>query len=451
MTFREAARKLFGEVRGLLAYEAFSREALDRFYAMREKLHRPLDHFLRQDERFRRVRREVCDLVDAAGEYVIRLRAEPERRAERRARVKDRLARLEETFHLGADAVGAAPARPTGWRVSRDAKGRLSIRSPANEVGTGVLGQDMLKSVLAAATAAQALCRPAMRPADKRGQPGGLLILDGIERLVIVGDLRARYDHLAHILHQADLLGALGSGRVALVMTGNAFHPVAGRRADAEDFRQAAATLGLVAALKAEHPTAVHYLRGNFDHSHVGGITGGPGVRLDRVLADGLSRLYSGAVVLHYQNFVAACPVALCARGAHQTLLVVHAGVPYGLRRQEELVGALMSGPRSKILEDLLWSRRYDSQALEGVREHLRIEYVLCGYAPFPNEPPDRFGLEQVAESPFAHRQDRLLVVGSHAAAFGYLDVDLTRPPARGVTRLRGPDGRWAMRVLSEG
>ena len=119
MTFREAARKLFGEVRGLLAYEAFSREALDRFYAMREKLHRPLDHFLRQDERFRRVRREVCDLVDAAGEYVIRLRAEPERRAERRAGVEDRLARLEETFRLGADAVAAPPAGATGWRVSR--------------------------------------------------------------------------------------------------------------------------------------------------------------------------------------------------------------------------------------------------------------------------------------------------------------------------------------------
>jgi len=449
MTLQEAVRELLKEVRALLSEDDFSREALDRFYGLREKFHRPIDHFLSEDERFWPARQRVKGLVEAVGEYVIRLRAEPQLRDERRQRVGRLAGQLQ--ADLGLDGPPRAAAlQDTGWQVAPDGRGRVSVRSPANVAESGVLTQEMLKSAVMSATAAQARSPRHIRPMDKRGQPGGLVRLDAVERLVVIGDLRGQYGHLVHILKQAGLLDTLGRPGTHLVLTGNAFHPAAGRRASLEEFRQGAATLGLVSALKAQYPAAVHYLRGNFDHSHAGGITGGPGTRLDKAFADALSRIYSGAVVLQYQNLVAASPVAAQVRGTAVTLLIVHASVPYGMKRDEQIIGALMSGPRSKILEDLLWNRRYDAQALQGLREGMGIHYVLCGYAPFPEEPAERFGLIQVAESPFAHRQDTALVVCSHARTFGFLDVDMTRPLPRGVTRLRAPDGRWAMRVISE-
>ena len=451
MTLHDALKQLLREIDALVPMAEFSRASLDRFHALRKRLHGPIDQFLAAEERHLRTRERVQRLVDAVGEYVIRFNAEPELRAERQRRIEKLAARIQADLKSGAGATQVPPLFASGWEVTTEARGRFSVRSPAKETACGTPTQEMLRGVLAAAAETQAHRYPAeARPPDRRGKPGGLLTFPGVDRLVVVGDLRGRYGHFTQILEQTGLLNHLDSAETHLVLTGNAFHPAAGQRADTEDFRQSAALLALVAGLRVRYPENVHYLRGNFDHAHTGGITGGPGRRQDKLFYDGLARIYSGAIMLLYQQFAEASPVAARFKEAPQALLIVHTTVPYGLDSEERLTGALMSGPRSKLLEDILWSRRYDSLALQGVRSSMGVRFVLTGHAPFPEEPAERFGLTPIADSPFAHREEAQIVIGSHAATFGYLDIDLSLPLPQKVTGLRAPDGRGAMRVITE-
>ena len=446
MTLDEALRRLLDEVDRLAAQETFSEGAVRRFHAVRERMHRPIDEFLAEGAGRGSARELVRQLVEALGEHVLDASPRPEEADRRRQKVAALAAQVRAT--LLADGEEANACLDTGWRVMLLEDRRIAVRTPANVTEALPPTAETLRAVLAAATVAQQRTPERLRPKDKRGRPGGLLTCPNAKRLLFVGDLRGRYQHLEAILFHSRAISALACPDTHLAFAGNAFHPLRGDRAGVEAHREAAALMALVAALKAQFPWNVHYLRGSFDHAHVGGITGGPGVRQDRSFAEALTRLYTGAAVLQYQAFVEATPLAARFGAPPDAVLAVHGSVPYGLEGEEALVGALMAGARSKLQEDLLWGRRYDLQALQGLRETTGVRFVLSGHAPFPEERPDRYALESVGDSPFAHRAEMQLVVGSHAATFGYLDLDLSGGLPDRVTRLRGPDGGSAMRVL---
>lgn len=458
MTFQEALQKLLREVDELVPQEAFSRAALDRFYTLRSKLHRPIDTFLSSSDKYAPARKLIGDLVESVGEYIIRFKADPAHREARRKRVEELRARIQ------AELGGAPPHAPqeapdnahvvhpsASWDVVRESPGRLTVRAPSGAVSHGVPSLGMLRSALHAATEAQGRYPPRARPHDKQGRPGGLVTVDRANRLIVIGDLRGKYGHFVRIADQTGILEDLAGGKTHLLFTGNAFHPSAGRSASTSDFQRAATLMTAVCALKARYPVHVHTLRGNFDHAHAGGITGGPASRLDQTFRDGMSKAFNGGIVLDYQKFVETGPVAARFGVSPEAILIVHATVPYGLDSEDRLVAALMAGPRSKLLEDILWSRRYDAVALQNVRSALDIRFVISGYAPFPGESAERTGLTQVSDSPFAHREEMQMVVSSHGPTFGYLDIDLSRTMPDSVLRLRAPDGRWAMRVIAGG
>ena len=449
MTFQEALKKLLTEVDALVPQREFSREALDRFYALQAKVHKPIDTFLAANAKYAKAREMIRDLVEAVGEYLIRFAAEPEQREARRVQVDGLRMRIEAELTASDQAQEAGPPVAT-WDIVHESPGRFTIRAPHGATACGVPSLGMLSGALAAGTEGQGRYPLSLRPSNKQGQPGALILLERAKRVIVVGDLRGCFEHLVRIAEQTDLLNGLATAGTHLLFTGNAFHPMAGKAAGAADYQRSAALLTFICGLKARFLAHVHYLRGNFDHAHAGGITGGPGSRLDQIYRDGMSRAFNGAIMLQYQKFVEASPIAARIGKPPEALLAIHATVPYGLDGEDKFVSALMAGPRSKLIEDTLWSRRYDAMALQGVREAMGVRCVLGGHAPFPEEEASRYGLTQISDSPFAHREEMQMVISSHASTFGYLDIDVARPLPQSVLRLRAPDGRWAMRVIAD-
>jgi len=129
---------------------------------------------------------------------------------------------------------------------------------------------------------------PEIRPVNRAGHPGGMLILNKEIPVIIVPDLHARRDFLMNVLNMAtpsgDILSRLADGSLQLLCLGDGFH--AERRGykrwirSLEEFqtgyrrhrnmdREMAESLGLmemVLILKAEFPDTFHFLKGNHEN-----------------------------------------------------------------------------------------------------------------------------------------------------------------------------------------
>ena len=136
---------------------------------------------------------------------------------------------------------------------------------------------------------------PLIRPRDRFGKPGGLILLNPNITTVIVPDLHARTGYISTLIEMnldgKSLLNRLAEGSLQLVCVGDGFHSEA-RGADRwrrawkeynngfrrhrnmdEEMTEGLSLMAMVMILKASYPENFHFLRGN--HENVMNIEGG--------------------------------------------------------------------------------------------------------------------------------------------------------------------------------
>ena len=120
----------------------------------------------------------------------------------------------------------------------------------------------------------------AVRPPDVRGKPGGLIRIAGAERLIVVGDIHGRYSNLENVLRDKENLKSLKRDNTHILFLGDAIHPGhAGGGDQGQAYADSFRVMFLILSLKAEIPDRVHYLVGNHENAHLGGLGAAKGVR----------------------------------------------------------------------------------------------------------------------------------------------------------------------------
>jgi len=421
-----------------------------RVAGMRRELVRPILAFL--GGRRSPGAHDVIALFDAVRDYAQTASSEPQRRLERRKRIEDLAAVVRRCF-CGEVAQGNSSTVLTpGWSADLDRRGRLIY---ANGRGHRVQAQKVASRrggarLLPPPPVGIAPYSDAVRPRDKRGEPGGLVIIEDATRAIVVGDLHGRWDNLKSILEDKDNLDAVRAKRAHLVFTGDAIHPAHSALNDPASYENSFRTMFLIMTLKAQVPSNVHYLIGNHDHAHVGGLPIARGdVRQDVLFERFAVQRFGHEVFERYREFVRSAPVALKLRAPNGWLVLIHAGLTPRVATDERLIDIHVNGPQTPALWDVLWSRKYDDkEMLDRCLDGLGAKLMVTGHTPPTRRRLERYRLEPVFEPVFAHVHHRQVIVNAQANVFGYLDLDLTVPLPDDATDLRAPDGMSAFRLL---
>ncbi len=128
-----------------------------------------------------------------------------------------------------------------------------------------------------------------LRPADRRGLPGGLVLLPVAQYYLVVPDLHARKDFFLQVLlHRAagvnSVLADLAEGRAVVICVGDAFHSerralkrwqaafgeyineFAEHRHMDEEMAENLGLLQMIAMVKRAFPRSFHFLKGNHEN-----------------------------------------------------------------------------------------------------------------------------------------------------------------------------------------
>jgi hypothetical protein len=337
------------------------------------------------------------------------------------------------------------------WKTGLDARGRLTYATPEGKVflARSLTAEKIAPRVMEEALAAHRPYPPEVRPLSLLGEPGGLIRIETGERTVVVGDLHGRYDNLELILKDKGNLRDVLSGKAHLVFTGDAVHPRSALLNSDKAYEDSLCVMLLIMALKASNPQRVHYLLGNHDAAHAGGMPAlRRDVRLDEMFRKVVVRKFGKAVYDGCAEFLHRAPAAAKLSMPNGHILVLHAGQSSRILNEQGLINIFVKGRRSKALQDVLWSRNYDREQLEAFLSRLDARFIISGHTGPTRARAERYGLTIMIEGVAAHAHDRQIIIMAQADTFGYADLDMTRPLPRRVTKLTAQDGRPAVRVF---
>jgi len=452
-----ALNDFMARINGILRMETYSDDMLPRLHRMKEEVLQPLAAALKKRPDGEDAVRELAALYRAFGEYVVAFRAEPHRREERRKKVEGAKAAVRRRLLAEEDREAEVEMlldeiRKWQWKTSLDAGNRLVYTAPdGKQIPTrALIAEKVGPAVIARAEQAIQPYSEKLRPRDSRGEPGGLVVIGGPGRAIIAGDLHGRYDNLECVLRDKKNLEDILAGRAHLIFTGDAVHPRSSALNDARAYEDSFCTMLLIMTLMAENPFNVHYLIGNHDHAHIGGRPAGRGdVRQDALFEKYVTRRWGAEVFEHYRRFVRRSPVAMKIDTPGGALLLVHAGLSTGVKRERDLIDINVAGPQGDALQELIWGRKYDDREL--MRRWLSdmgAKLMVAGHTPPTRKRAARYGLEVIYEPTFAHVHHLQVILNAQNDVFGYLDLDMTRPLPDDVTALLAPDGKSAFRLV---
>ena len=451
----EALNDLAGRIAELLGAEDVDADRLGRTFALRERLVGPACSHLAESGKAKE-----ADLVKrlflAAEEYAVCFNAQPEGRDERRKRAEALLGRVRRELLAGQDRQGEMEQllddiRRWQWKATLDANGRIAFAtgSGASVPPRGAILHEVGPAVIEQAIKAQRPYADAVRPRDARGEPGGLVNIRGARRLLAVGDLHGRYDNLEAILRDKDNLRSVIEGDAHLVFLGDAVHPPSSLFNTDKHYEDSFAVMLLIMTLKAENPFNVHYILGNHDNAHAGGPpVGRRSVRQDSDFERFIRRRIAPSVLDRYREFVLNCPAAVRAFAPGGAILIVHATLSDRILNEEGLVNVFAKGRLSPALNDLLWSRDFHPARIEGLASRVGCRFVLGGHTPPTPKRAAHYGFAAIGPPAFGLVGDVQMILNAQARAFGYMDIDLSRPLPQSVTELAAPDGAYACRML---
>jgi len=456
MKLTTAINDLIVRIDEVLTEEEYSDFMLERVYRMKEDIVDPAVRTLRSQPQFAGAARQLSALHAAIEEYVVWFSQEPNKRETRRKKVEAVKARVRRDILNGKDTeteIGQLldDIRQWQWKTSLDEYGRIVYATGSGTVipGRSAIAKEVGVKVVEQAVKAQRPYSDRLRPRDVRGDPGGLIVIEGAKRAIVVGDLHGRYDNIENILRDKDNLQNILSGETHLLFTGDAVHPRSSAINSPEAYEDSFCVMLLIMTLKAENPFNVHYLIGNHDHSHVGGTPAARGqVRQDQLFRKYVIDKFGKGVFVRYQEFARNSCVAAKLKTQDGSLLLVHAGLTPRVLSEQGLVNIFVKGRQGVELQELLWSRNYKRETLEKCLANVGARFIISGHTNPTRSRQERYGITIMAEGVFAHVHDLQIILNAQRNTFGYLDIDLTRRLPEAVTDLCAPDGKPAFRML---
>jgi len=288
-----------------------------------------------------------------------------------------------------------------------------------------------------------------VRPVDVRGRPGGLIRVHNAARLIVVGDIHGRYENLEHILKDKENLRALSHDNVHLLFLGDAIHPAQASQGKHEVHADSFRVMFLILSLKAAIPDRVHYLLGNHENAHLGGLGASKAEASEHIAFQKyVRRHFSEEVLQAYVKFLEAAPVAAKFSAPNGDLLFVHGGPSRRLRSEQGLIDICAGGRRGKGLTDVLWNRNFEPEVIGQFLRDVHARFIIAGHTRPTLESAEKYGYEVLADLAFGQVAGRLLLLSSQGGTFGYLDIDLTRDLPERVDALHAPDGKPALRLF---
>jgi hypothetical protein len=337
------------------------------------------------------------------------------------------------------------------WKLGFDKRGRLAYSTPEGKTfpARSLTAEKVAPRVIEEALEAQRPYSSEIRPLNVLNQPGGLVRISTGERAVIVGDLHGRYDNLELILRDKGNLKDVLSGKAHLIFTGDAVHPRSSTQSGDQPYEDSLCVMLLIMTLKAANPRQVHYLLGNHDAAHAGGMpTLRRDVRLDEMFRKVITRKFGQAVYDRYAEFLHNVPAAAKVAMPNGHVLVLHAGQSERILNEQGLINIFVKGRQSKALQDVLWTRNYDRKELKAFLARVGARFIISGHTGPTKARAQRYGLTLLLEGVAAHAHDLQVIIMAQANTFGYADLDMKRPLPQRVTKLIAKDGRKAIRVF---
>lgn len=453
--FAALVNELVAFIAELLNRETIESETLQRVFGLRERLVEPIRDSLK-DSGDKKGAELVMRLFLAAEEYAVSFDSRPQARDELRKKAEVLLRRVRRDLLADRDEEAEVEAllddiRKWQWKATLDANGRIAFAtgSGAAVPPRGDILHKVGPQVIEQATKAQRPYADAVRPRDARGEPGGLVNIKDARRLIVVGDLHGRYDNLEAILRDKNNLKSVIDGDAHLVFLGDAVHPSSSRHNTDERYEDSFAVMLLIMTLKAENPFNVHYIIGNHDNAHAGGLpVGKKSVRQDSSFERFIREQIDPSVLDRYREFVLNCPAAVRVYAKDGAIAIVHATLSDRILSDQGLVNVFVKGRRSKALEELLWSRDFDPARIEDLARRVGCKFVLGGHTVPTLSRAERFGFDPVGPPAFGQVGRVQLILSAQSDVFGYMDIDLARPLPDDVMDLSAPDGKYACRML---
>jgi len=382
----------------------------------------------------------------------------PEARKETKSAVFRAATELRNLLNPATPREPAAPQtrlRDLPWRTFMNEEGHIIFDAGGGLVVPirGELRELAKGTIIAQAIRQQPVYPESVRPPNVRQQPGALIKIEDAKRLIVLGDLHGRYDNLELVLADKDNWNAIKQGEAHLLFLGDAVHPSTSEgdqdAANYDSFR----VLFLILSLRAENPGNVHYLMGNHENSHAGGVGAGKGeTDVEEAFTSFIREHFGQAVLDTYEAFLRDSPYAArirIGRGGH--LLAVHASPSILVKNEQGLINLAAQGRLGKALTEIVWNRNFDPRTLFPALRAVECQYAICGHTRPTAKAAAKYGFTCMHEPAFGHVHGKQMIVCSQNNTFGYLDIDLSYLPPQTIEDLRAPDGKYAFRVLKRG
>ncbi len=349
------------------------------------------------------------------------------------------------------EAVPQNRMRDLAWRTYMDDEGHVIFDAGGGLVMpiSGDIKQFARPGIIAQAIRQQPVYPREMRPHNIRKNPGALLTIEDAERLIVVGDLHGRYDNLELVLADKDNWQALKEGTAHLVFLGDAIHPRSSTRNQDDANADSLRVMLLIMSLRAEHPGSVHYLLGNHENAHIGGLGVGKGKTDVRMGFRTFVERHISVIVLDaYKDFLRSAPAAAKVAMRNGQLLLVHASPSPLVHSDEGLINLTLNGHQGKALTDVVWRRNFDPEVLRACLRDVGADFAICAHTHPTAKGEARYGYKCFLDHSFGGVAGLLLIVSSQNNTFGYVDIDLTQPVPKRVEELKAPDGSAAFRAI---
>ena len=349
------------------------------------------------------------------------------------------------------EAVPETRMRDLAWRTYMGDDGHVIFDAGGGLVMpiSGDIKQFARPGIIAQAIRQQPAYPSEIRPNNIRKNPGALLTIKDAQRLLVVGDLHGRYENLELVLADKDNWQALKEGTTHLVFLGDAIHPRSSTSnqdsANADSLR----VMLLIMSLRAEHPGSVHYLLGNHENAHIGGLGVGKGKTDVRMGFRTFVERHISVIVLDaYRDFLRSAPAAAKFAMQNGQLLLVHASPSPLVHSDEGLINLTLNGHQGKALTDIVWRRNFDPEVLRGCLRDVGADFAICAHTHPTAKGEAKYGYKCFLDHAFGGVAGLLLIVNSQNNTFGYVDIDLTQPVPKRVEELKAPDGNSAFRAM---
>ena len=346
---------------------------------------------------------------------------------------------------------GETKLRDLAWRTYMNDEGHIIFDAGGGLVVPirGDIRQLARPGIVAQAVRQQPTYPEETRPRNVRNEPGALLTLRNAKRLLVIGDLHGRYDNLELALADKDNWRALKEGATHLVCLGDVIHPRTTKgdqnAANADSFR----VMFLIMSLRAENPGNVHYLIGNHENAHVGGLGTGKGeTDVQQSFSEFVQRNVSSIIMDVYEKFLQSSPIAARAKMQNGSILLVHASPSPLILNEQGLINLTVKGRQGKAITDIVWNRNFNPRVLRTSLSNVGANLAVCGHTTPSKRSEKRYGYECLLDGVFGDVHGLMLLVNSQSNTFGYLDIDLTQPIPKSIVDLKAPDGNPAFRAL---